>query len=66
MPGKIVQPIFTPNFCMKFLIKKYEGGCVVGLILSENVESAENNVNMQYQVNPMHQTQDHFGTFVQV
>ena len=28
----------------------------MGLILSENVESAENIVNMQYQLNPMNQT----------
>ena len=28
------------------------------LILSENVENAENIVNMQYQVNLMNQTQD--------
>ena len=30
----------------------------MGQILSRNVESAENIVNMQYQVNPMNRTQE--------
>ena len=33
-------------------------GCLVGLIISENVENVENIVKMQYQVNPMSQTQE--------
>ena len=35
----------------------------MGLILSENVESAKNIVNMQYQVNPMNHTQENSKNF---
>ena len=43
------------QFLHKISYKKVWRGCVVGLILSENVE---NIVNKPYKVNPMNQTQE--------
>ena len=48
-----LQEKWLTQFLHKISYKK-----AVGLILSENVKTAENIVNMQYQVNPMNQTQE--------